>query len=100
MEEEDQWTHPDPAVDAAWAVELRRPIRALKAGKMRTIPLEQALDEADRLLADDDSALNQQRQDPQPTGADDTSVVRSRLLCETTEAIDSRIRSYPCHYRP
>jgi Putative addiction module component len=58
MEEDDQWTHPDPAVDAAWAVEIRRRIRAVRAGKMRTISLEQALEEADRLLTDDEGVPN------------------------------------------
>lgn len=58
MEEEDEWVHPDPAMEAAWAVEIRRRIRAVRAGKMRTIPLEQCLDEADRLLAEDDGVPN------------------------------------------
>jgi hypothetical protein len=60
MGEEDEWMHPDPAVEAAWSKEIRCRIRAFRAGKIKTIPIEQALDEADRLLADDEGVPNQQ----------------------------------------
>ena len=53
MSEDEHWTHPDPEVEAAWAEEIRGRIRAVRAGEMKTIPIDQALDEADRLLADD-----------------------------------------------
>lgn len=60
MGEEEQWTHPDPEFDAAWAEEIRRRIRAVRAGEMRTRPIDEVLDEVDRLLADDELASGNQ----------------------------------------
>ena len=40
----------DPLYEAAWATELRERIRAFKAGEMKAISAEQALEEAEELL--------------------------------------------------
>ncbi|HEY0017019.1 MAG TPA: addiction module protein [Longimicrobium sp.] len=37
-------------VEQAWAAEIRERIRAFRAGEMKAIPLEQALEEAEELL--------------------------------------------------
>jgi hypothetical protein len=51
LREHDEWTDaPDPEVEAAWAEEIRRRIQAFRSGEMKTIPIQQALEEADRLL--------------------------------------------------
>jgi hypothetical protein len=42
-----------PEIDTAWAEELRRRIRAFRSGEMKAISAEQALAEADRLLAEE-----------------------------------------------
>jgi hypothetical protein len=62
MSEDGRWTlDADPAVEAKWAEEIRSRVRAVRAGEMKTISIEQALDEADRLLADDNVADDRDR---------------------------------------
>lgn len=40
----------ETSVEQAWAAEIRERIRAYRAGEIKTIPLEQALEEAEELL--------------------------------------------------
>jgi hypothetical protein len=49
-EDEFEAVDADPEVERRWAEEIRRRIQAFRAGEMKTIPIEQALEEADRLL--------------------------------------------------
>jgi hypothetical protein len=42
----------NPQVARRWAEEIRRRVRAYRAGESKTRPIKEVLDEVDRLLAD------------------------------------------------
>jgi len=43
----------DPAAEVKWAEEIRRRVRAYRAGEVRTRPIDQVLDDIERLLGGD-----------------------------------------------